>query len=148
LSLAIGKEGQNARLSARLSGWRVDIKSETQLAEEESRYGEEWAEGEWVENEAGEMVWQPAEGGEAVSATEWSRVVAGDDDGAATDSGPLKPDDSVEPPPPAPASASEEQTAEESGDVAPVAAAADLEASPTAEDPAERTGAEAEGGSA
>ncbi len=83
LSLAIGKEGQNARLSARLSGWRVDIKSETQLAEEESRYGEEWAEGEWVENEAGEMVWQPAEGGEAVSATEWSRVVAGDDDGAA-----------------------------------------------------------------
>jgi N utilization substance protein A len=81
LSLAIGKEGQNARLSARLSGWRVDIKSETQLAEEEARYGEEWAEGEWVENEAGEMVWQPAEGGEAVSATEWSRVVAGDEDG-------------------------------------------------------------------
>ena len=32
LSLAIGKEGQNARLAARLSGWRVDIKSETQLA--------------------------------------------------------------------------------------------------------------------
>ena len=29
LSLAIGKEGQNARLAARLSGWRVDIKSET-----------------------------------------------------------------------------------------------------------------------
>jgi hypothetical protein len=57
----------------------VDIKSETQLAEEESRYGEEWAEGEWVENDAGEMVWQPAEGGEAVSATEWSRVVAGDE---------------------------------------------------------------------
>jgi hypothetical protein len=67
-------------LSARLSGWRVDIKSETQLAEEEARYGEEWAEGEWVENDAGEMVWQPAEGGEAVSATEWSRVVAGDED--------------------------------------------------------------------
>ena len=36
LSLAIGKEGQNARLAARLTGWRVDIKSETQLAEEES----------------------------------------------------------------------------------------------------------------
>ena len=29
LSLAIGKEGQNARLAARLTGWRVDIKSET-----------------------------------------------------------------------------------------------------------------------
>jgi len=33
LSLAIGKEGQNARLAARLTGWRVDIRSETQLAE-------------------------------------------------------------------------------------------------------------------
>jgi N utilization substance protein A len=32
LSLAIGKEGQNARLAARLTGWRVDIKSESQLA--------------------------------------------------------------------------------------------------------------------
>ena len=30
LSLAIGKEGQNARLSAKLTGWRIDIKSETQ----------------------------------------------------------------------------------------------------------------------
>src|SRR5207247_8569114 len=36
LSLAIGKEGQNARLAARLTGWRVDIKSETQLAEAET----------------------------------------------------------------------------------------------------------------
>jgi len=33
LSLAIGKEGQNARLSAKLTGWRIDIKSETQAAE-------------------------------------------------------------------------------------------------------------------
>ena len=78
LSLAIGKEGQNARLAARLTGWRIDIKSETQLAEEESGYaGEEWAEGEWVQNEAGEMVWQPAEGGTAVSATEWSQGAEG-----------------------------------------------------------------------
>ncbi len=78
LSLAIGKEGQNARLAARLTGWRIDIKSETQLADEESGYaGEEWAEGEWVQNEAGEMVWQPAEGGTAVSATEWSQGAEG-----------------------------------------------------------------------
>ncbi len=35
LSLAIGKEGQNARLAARLTGWRIDIKSETQFAEEQ-----------------------------------------------------------------------------------------------------------------
>jgi transcription termination/antitermination protein NusA len=34
LSLAIGKEGQNARLAARLTGCRIDIKSETQQAEE------------------------------------------------------------------------------------------------------------------
>ena len=34
LSLAIGKEGQNARLAARLTGWRIDIKSETQQQEE------------------------------------------------------------------------------------------------------------------
>jgi len=33
LSLAIGKEGQNARLAAKLTGWKIDIKSETQYAE-------------------------------------------------------------------------------------------------------------------
>ena len=33
MCLAIGKEGQNARLSAKLTGWRIDIKSETQARE-------------------------------------------------------------------------------------------------------------------
>ena len=33
LSLAIGKEGQNARLAARLTGWKIDIKSQSQMAE-------------------------------------------------------------------------------------------------------------------
>lgn len=33
LSLAIGKEGQNARLAAKLTGWKIDIKSETQMKE-------------------------------------------------------------------------------------------------------------------
>jgi transcription termination/antitermination protein NusA len=37
LSLAIGKEGQNARLAARLTGWRIDIKSESQFSEEQRR---------------------------------------------------------------------------------------------------------------
>ena len=37
LSLAIGREGQNARLAARLTGWRVDIRSETEFAKEEHR---------------------------------------------------------------------------------------------------------------
>ena len=34
LSLAIGKAGQNVRLAARLTGWRIDIRSEAQLARE------------------------------------------------------------------------------------------------------------------
>ena len=73
LSLAIGKEGQNARLAARLTGYKIDIKSETQaiesgelpenymeqmgLTEEEGytgEYGDEYDEGyddAWDENE-------------------------------------------------------------------------------------------------
>src|ERR1035438_9655786 len=41
LSLAIGREGQNARLAARLTGWRVDIRSETEFAAEEAEHGYE-----------------------------------------------------------------------------------------------------------
>src|SRR6184192_497780 len=41
LSLAIGREGQNARLAARLTGWRVDIRSETEFAKEEAELGYE-----------------------------------------------------------------------------------------------------------
>ena len=36
LALAIGKEGLNARLAARLTGWKVDIKSDTEFAQEEA----------------------------------------------------------------------------------------------------------------
>ena len=48
LSLAIGRDGQNARLAARLTGWRVDIKSETEFASEEVEMeieGEEQSDG-------------------------------------------------------------------------------------------------------
>jgi transcription termination/antitermination protein NusA len=77
LSLAIGKEGQNARLSARLTGWRVDIKSESQLAEEETYGQQDWAEGEWVvDAETGEQVWQPAEGGPALKAEDWEAAAS------------------------------------------------------------------------
>src|SRR2546423_10913078 len=41
LSLAIGREGQNARLAARLTGWRIDIRSETEFAAEEGQHGSE-----------------------------------------------------------------------------------------------------------
>ena len=77
LSLAIGKEGQNARLASRLTGWGINIKSESQLAEE-AAYGDvEWAEGEWItDSETGEQLWQPADGGEAVSAEAWAAAMA------------------------------------------------------------------------
>jgi N utilization substance protein A len=41
LSLAIGKEGQNARLAARLTGLRVDIKSESQIKAAKAATAEE-----------------------------------------------------------------------------------------------------------
>jgi N utilization substance protein A len=42
LSLAIGKEGQNARLASKLTGWRIDIKSQSEMAQAElnMEYGE------------------------------------------------------------------------------------------------------------
>jgi len=36
LSLAIGREGQNARLAARLTGWRIDIRPDTEPGPEAS----------------------------------------------------------------------------------------------------------------
>ena len=65
LSLAIGKEGQNARLAARLTGYKIDIKSETQAKdapgfryedyvdefEDDEEYEYEYEEGEYVEDE-------------------------------------------------------------------------------------------------
>jgi N utilization substance protein A len=64
LSLAIGKEGQNARLAARLTGYKIDIKSETQAKdapgfryedymddEYDEEYDGDYAEGEYVEGE-------------------------------------------------------------------------------------------------
>jgi len=75
LSLAIGKEGQNARLAARLTGVRIDIRGESQpIQEVEAPYDEaDYAEGEWVENaETGKMEWHSADG-TVVSADEWER---------------------------------------------------------------------------
>ena len=58
LSLAIGKEGQNARLAARLTGYKIDIKSETQAREsgdlleyESDYYDDEYDEEEYPEDE-------------------------------------------------------------------------------------------------
>ena len=65
LSLAIGKEGQNARLAARLTGYKIDIKSETQAKDapgfrytdyidDDDEYDEEEYDGESVEETDGE----------------------------------------------------------------------------------------------
>ncbi|HBN86240.1 MAG TPA: transcription termination/antitermination protein NusA, partial [Clostridiales bacterium] len=57
LSLAIGKEGQNARLAARLTGWKIDIKSESQMRkilEEELFAGNLFIDPEEVERRQGE----------------------------------------------------------------------------------------------
>src|SRR6056300_375441 len=84
LSLAIGREGQNARLAARLTGVRIDIRSETQEADGETSGGYaaelgnvEYAEGEWVENpNSGEMEWHAADGS-VMSQAEWTVQTSG-----------------------------------------------------------------------
>jgi N utilization substance protein A len=63
LSLAIGKEGQNARLAARLTGWRIDIRSENEGVEPEV-VEEVWTEGEVVVDETVSVV--PGADGETV----------------------------------------------------------------------------------
>lgn len=81
LSLAIGKEGQNARLATRLSGLRIDIRSETEIAEQEAyerTYGTDaYADGAWiVDPETGEQMWQPADGGAALTLEQWESAQA------------------------------------------------------------------------
>ena len=136
LSLAIGKEGQNARLAARLTGWRVDIKSETQLAEEASYQTDDWAQGEWVTDpETGAQMWQPADGGPAISADEWQKMgeeaAASGDDESTEDAGDA--DTSEE--------SADEEEAEDSGDDAAEDGSAE---DGSAEDGAESPGDEPE----
>ena len=65
LSLAIGREGQNVRLAARLTGWRLDITSETEADEARERYMAERAERTTEEAPPAEAA---EEGTEAVAA--------------------------------------------------------------------------------
>ena len=71
LSLAIGKEGQNARLAARLTGFKIDIKSETQARESGELYDyddedEYYDEDEYSEEDTEETA-EDTEAEEAVS---------------------------------------------------------------------------------
>ncbi len=87
LSLAIGKEGQNARLASRLTGLRIDIRDETSVVEREAyeaEYGgESWADGAWIEGPGGIQMWQPADGSEPLTIEEWeaSNVTEDSDSG-------------------------------------------------------------------
>ena len=81
LSLAIGKEGQNARLATRLTGFRIDIRSETEIAEQEAyerTYGTDaYAEGAWVVDPAtGEQLWQPNDGSAPMTLEQWEAAQA------------------------------------------------------------------------
>ena len=53
LALAIGKEGMNARLAARLTGWKIDIQSDTEFAQAEAEAAFGGGEGEGVEDVSG-----------------------------------------------------------------------------------------------
>ena len=64
LSLAIGKEGQNVRLAARLCGWKIDIKSHSQYFDSEDEYedyDDEYYDDEYPEDAADEYVEEAAE---------------------------------------------------------------------------------------
>src|SRR5947208_16608597 len=58
LSLAIGKKGQNVRLASQLSGWRIDIHSETKVREMEARARASLAATEGVSGELAELLFR------------------------------------------------------------------------------------------
>ncbi len=102
LSLAIGREGQNARLAARLTGWRIDIKSETQFAEEQRAFQEAFDAG--LIDEYGNPL--SDEGAKAIeaayeSAEEARQSALEEDDDAETDTGDAAAGDDPEPAAPA-----------------------------------------------
>ncbi len=73
LSLAIGKKGQNVRLAAKLTGWKIDIKSETRAAEAELEASlRESAENERAKQEASASSDEPGsdESGEVATSDE------------------------------------------------------------------------------
>jgi len=57
LSLAIGKEGQNARLAAKLTGWRIDIKSSSMAAEQGLTAASAGSQADGAEEFDGRCVW-------------------------------------------------------------------------------------------
>jgi hypothetical protein len=80
LSLAIGKKGQNVRLAAKLTGWRIDIKSEEEKRREvEEQFGALGA-GTADETDAGEIAGMGGEtdAGESAAPAESAEGAAGE----------------------------------------------------------------------
>ena len=77
LSLAIGREGQNARLAAKLTGWRIDIRSDQAPPRPDTSIAPQPAAAD--AGEAGADVEAPAAVPEAVASTDVSGVVASDE---------------------------------------------------------------------
>jgi len=83
LSLAIGKEGQNVRLAAKLTGWRIDIKSASEMEAEKAVHKETVTELETIEQDQEQLVaegLQPYEetAAEALTGVEEESEVAAD----------------------------------------------------------------------
>jgi N utilization substance protein A len=97
LSLAIGREGQNARLAARLTGWRIDIRSDVSLAE--ARAAAERAASPVAAAEAAAVAAAPAAEPTAAPATPATPAAAGQ---PATDE-PATDEPAADEPPPEPA---------------------------------------------
>ncbi|HVJ25983.1 MAG TPA: transcription termination factor NusA [Vicinamibacterales bacterium] len=98
LSLAIGKKGQNVRLAAKLTGWKIDIKSEEDKRKEvEAQFGElEAAPGDEAADASGSESGLAAEGSEAAGAegnTEAAAAAQGED--AASDTAAGESEDTV-----------------------------------------------------
>jgi transcription termination/antitermination protein NusA len=68
LSLAIGKKGQNVRLAAKLTGWRIDIKSEEEKRKEVEAQFEGLEAGATTEGDAADETTPAGDGGEAEAA--------------------------------------------------------------------------------
>jgi transcription termination/antitermination protein NusA len=113
LSLAIGKKGQNVRLAAKLTGWRIDIKSEEEKRREvEAQFGELEIPGEPSADPSADLSTEAdgaAEGGEpsakveaegeSVSGEAAAKVEAGSESGATADT-PAEPEGGDLPIPP------------------------------------------------
>lgn len=104
LSLAIGREGQNVRLAAKLTGYKLDIKSIAQLNEELEQYDEEEA-GE--ETEAAQLAEAVAAEGEP-AAPEAGEAVTAETEPAAAETAEEEPEEKT-PAPPAEPEATESQ---------------------------------------